>query len=241
MKITKLETFGNEFVTFTRVTSETGATGWGQLSTYNADITATVFHRQIAPWSLGADAYDIGMLTDDTMVVLGLLPKMAALVESVPTFVLGGAGLVMFGMVAATGIRILANVDYKTNRNNLFVVAISIGFGMIPLIAPNFKQWMPHGIHPLIESGILLASISAVALNLYFNGADADSLREWREGLYETRRNFLGIAARTSQRFDQTFALIQRTQMLEKTLRTQLSPQMSAALRFSRTLGSQVQ
>ena len=66
-----------------------------------------------------------------------------------------------------------------------------------------------------------------------FNGADADSLREWREGLYETRRNFLGIAARTSQRFDQTFALIQRTQMLEKTLRTQLSPQMSAALRFS--------
>ncbi len=63
-----------------------------------------------------------------------------------------------------------------------------------------------------------------------FNGADADSLREWREGLYETRRNFLGIAARTSDRFDQTFALIQRTQMLEKTLRTQLSPQMSAAL-----------
>ena len=67
------------------------------------------------------------------------------------------------------------------------------------------------------------------------------SLREWREGLYETRRNFLGIAARTSDRFDQTFALIQRTQMLEKTLRTQLSPQMSAALRFSRTLNQQVQ
>jgi xanthine/uracil permease len=65
----------------------------------------------------------------------------------------------MFGMVAATGIRILANVDYKTNRNNLFIVAISIGIGMIPLIAPNFKQWMPHSIHPLIESGILLASI----------------------------------------------------------------------------------
>ena len=48
MKITKLETFGNEFVTFTRVTTETGATGWGQLSTYNADITAQVFHRQVA-------------------------------------------------------------------------------------------------------------------------------------------------------------------------------------------------
>ena len=108
------------------------------------------------------------------LIVLGLLPKMAALVESLPTFVLGGAGLVMFGMVAATGIRILAGVDYRTNRNNLFIVAVSIGMGMIPLIAPNFKQWMPHAIHPLIESGILLASISAVLLNLFFNGGKAD-------------------------------------------------------------------
>jgi uric acid transporter len=108
------------------------------------------------------------------LLVLGLLPKMAALVESLPTFVLGGAGLVMFGMVAATGIRILAGVDYKANRNNLFIVAISIGFGMIPLIAPRFLQWLPHGIHPLIESGILLASISAVLLNLWFNGGRGD-------------------------------------------------------------------
>ncbi|MBX3588688.1 MAG: purine permease [Ramlibacter sp.] len=109
------------------------------------------------------------------LMVLGLLPKMAALVESLPTFVLGGAGIVMFGMVAATGIRILANVDFKSNRNNLFIVAISIGVGMVPLVAPNFKQWLPHGLHPLIESGILLASLSAVLLNLYFNGAHGDS------------------------------------------------------------------
>ena len=105
------------------------------------------------------------------LIVLGLLPKMAALVESLPTVVLGGAGLVMFGMVTATGIRILANVDFKTHRYNAFVVAVSIGMGMIPLVAPNFKQWMPHGLHPLIESGILLASVSALLLNLYFNGA----------------------------------------------------------------------
>jgi len=105
------------------------------------------------------------------LIVLGLVPKMGALVESVPTMVLGGAGLVMFGMVAATGIRILAGVDFARNRNNLFVVAVNLGFGMIPLIAPNFKMWMPHEIHPLIESGILLASVSAVVLNAFFNGA----------------------------------------------------------------------
>jgi NCS2 family nucleobase:cation symporter-2 len=108
------------------------------------------------------------------LIILGVIPKMAALVESLPTVVLGGAGLVMFGMVAATGIRILGGVDFKNNRFNSLVVAISIGIGMIPLIAPNFKQWMTHSLHPLIESGILLASISAVLLNLFFNGASED-------------------------------------------------------------------
>jgi NCS2 family nucleobase:cation symporter-2 len=108
------------------------------------------------------------------MIVLGLLPKMAALVESVPQFVLGGAGLVMFGMVAATGIRILANVDFKTQRNNLYIVAISIGAGMIPLVAPRWTQQMAHNLHPLLESGILLTAVAAVALNVYFNGGKAD-------------------------------------------------------------------
>ncbi len=114
------------------------------------------------------------------LIVLGLMPKMGVLVEALPTAVLGGAGLVMFGMVAATGIRILAaGVDFAGNRNNLFIVAVSLGFGMIPLIAPDFKMWMPHSIHPLIDSGILLATMSCVALNLIFNGASgtAEDLR----------------------------------------------------------------
>jgi xanthine permease len=104
------------------------------------------------------------------MLILGLLPKMSALVEAVPLVVLGGAGLVMFGMVAATGARILTAVDFKNNRYNLFVVAISVGFGMIPLVAPNFFRHLPHGLHPLLESGILLSAIVAVALNYFFNG-----------------------------------------------------------------------
>ena len=108
------------------------------------------------------------------LIVLGLLPKMAALVESLPTVVLGGAGLVMFGMVTATGIRILGGVDFKHNRHNAMIVAVSIGVGMIPLIAPNFKQWMPHSLHALIESGILLTSIAAVLLNVFLNGAKHD-------------------------------------------------------------------
>ncbi len=108
------------------------------------------------------------------MIALGLLPKMAALVESVPTFVLGGAGLVMFGMVTATGIRILTNVDFRGNRYNLYIVAIAIGAGMIPLVAPRWTQQMPHELHPLLESGILLTAVTAVFLNFFFNGSHAD-------------------------------------------------------------------
>ncbi|MGM4896442.1 nucleobase:cation symporter-2 family protein [Tardiphaga sp. 839_C3_N1_4] len=107
------------------------------------------------------------------MLVLGLLPKMAALVESVPQVVLGGAGLVMFGMVAATGARILTAVDFKTNQRNLFVVAISVGFGMIPLVSPNFFKNLPHDLHPLLESGILLCALVAVILNAFFNGVSS--------------------------------------------------------------------
>ncbi|MGD9833554.1 MAG: nucleobase:cation symporter-2 family protein [Piscinibacter sp.] len=108
------------------------------------------------------------------MIVLGMLPKMAAFVESIPQFVLGGAGLVMFGMVAATGIRILSTVDFKGNRHNLYIVALSIGFGLIPLVAPRWTQQMAHGLHPLLESGILLTAVAAVVLNIFFNGAKED-------------------------------------------------------------------
>ncbi|MDP3264049.1 MAG: solute carrier family 23 protein [Tabrizicola sp.] len=105
------------------------------------------------------------------LIVLGLVRKMGAQVESVPPMVLGGAGLVMFGRVAATVIRNLAGVNFAANRNNRFTVAVPLGFGMIPLIAQNFKQWMPHDIHPLVEHGILFASVAAVLLNALFNGA----------------------------------------------------------------------
>ena len=112
------------------------------------------------------------------MLGLGLLPKLAALVEAVPLVVLGGAGLVMFGMVAATGARILTSVDFRTNRYNLFIVAISIGFGLIPLAAPGFFRNLPHDLQPLLESGILLCAVVSVLLNAFFNGLSGGAAAE---------------------------------------------------------------
>jgi L-alanine-DL-glutamate epimerase-like enolase superfamily enzyme len=63
-KIKSIETFTDEFVCFVKVTTDEGLEGWGQTSTYNADITAQVLHRQVAPWVLGQSADDIGFLID---------------------------------------------------------------------------------------------------------------------------------------------------------------------------------
>jgi len=61
-RIRSLETFYDSYVCFVRLTTTSGHVGWGQTSTYNADITAQILHRQVAPWALGGDASDIGGL-----------------------------------------------------------------------------------------------------------------------------------------------------------------------------------
>ena len=104
------------------------------------------------------------------MLLLGLIPKLGALVAAIPQPVLGGTGIAMFGMVAATGIRILSEVDYKTQRNNLLIVALGIGFGMIPLVAPQFFIHFPEVLAPMLHSGILLTAVVAFLLNWFFNG-----------------------------------------------------------------------
>ncbi|WGS49248.1 purine permease [Paraburkholderia sp. D15] len=108
------------------------------------------------------------------LVLLGLFPKMAQVVASVPAFVLGGAGIVMFGMVAANGMKVLSRVDFVKNQHNLFIVAVSVGLGLVPVVSPHFFSKLPSALTPLLHSGILLASVSAVVLNLIFNGVKSE-------------------------------------------------------------------
>lgn len=102
------------------------------------------------------------------LVTLGLLPVMGRVVAAVPTAVLGGAGIVLFGTVAASGIRTLSTVDYRNNMN-LVIVATSLGFGMIPIAAPSFYEHFPSWFATIFHSGISSAAIMAIALNLLFN------------------------------------------------------------------------
>lgn len=103
------------------------------------------------------------------LMTLGLFPKMSALIASIPPPVLGGAGLIMFGMITACGVRMLAQVDYVKNPFNAYIIAISISVAMLPVINPNFFEQLPAQLAPLLQSSILLAAITAVILNIYFN------------------------------------------------------------------------
>ncbi|GAA3525732.1 nucleobase:cation symporter-2 family protein [Zobellella aerophila] len=102
------------------------------------------------------------------LVTLGLLPVMGRVIAAVPTSVLGGAGVVLFGTVAASGIRTLAKVNYHNNMN-LIIVATSVGFGMLPIAAPSFYHQFPDWFATIFHSGISSAAIMAIILNLLFN------------------------------------------------------------------------
>ncbi|RKQ33716.1 nucleobase:cation symporter-2 family protein [Kocuria tytonis] len=102
------------------------------------------------------------------MLVLGLLPVLGRVVAAVPVPVLGGAGIVLFGTVAASGIRTLGKVKY-TGTPNLIIVATSIGIGMLPIAAPKIYAGFPAWFETIFHSGISSAAVAAVLLNILFN------------------------------------------------------------------------
>lgn len=102
------------------------------------------------------------------LAVLGLSPMLAAVVDVIPLPVLGGAGIALFGTVAASGIRSLSKVSYDHN-NNLLIVAVAIGLGVIPVVSPEFWSAFPDWFVTIADSGISAASLAAVLLNIAFN------------------------------------------------------------------------
>jgi uracil-xanthine permease len=102
------------------------------------------------------------------LIILGLFPVLGAFAAVVPLPVLGGAGLALFGTVAASGIRTLAKVDYDGNAN-LVIVAVALGFGVIPISVPTFYEEFPTWFQVIADSGISAAAIAAVLLNALFN------------------------------------------------------------------------
>ncbi|MEU2794479.1 nucleobase:cation symporter-2 family protein [Streptomyces sp. NPDC007100] len=102
------------------------------------------------------------------LVVLGLSPVAASVISLVPLPVLGGAGIVLFGSVAACGIQTLATAAMDKGENAL-IVAAAVGIGLIPIAAPRFYHDFPKDMLVVLDSGISTGCIVAIVLNLAFN------------------------------------------------------------------------
>ncbi|WP_448162992.1 xanthine permease PbuX [Bacillus mobilis] len=102
------------------------------------------------------------------LIVLGFIPKIAAITTIIPKSVLGGAMLAMFGMVMAYGIKMLSSVDFG-KQENLLIVACSVGIGLGVTVVPTLFSQLPENIRILTDNGIVLGSASAVILNIVFN------------------------------------------------------------------------
>ncbi|GGG18947.1 xanthine permease [Rhodococcoides trifolii] len=101
------------------------------------------------------------------LILLGILPKLGAVVEGVPLSVLGGAGIALFGMVAASGVRTLSQVRF--NNTNVLVVAISVGVGLLPTVSPTLYEDFPTWFQTIFDSGISAGALTAILLNMLLN------------------------------------------------------------------------
>ncbi|WP_159882007.1 nucleobase:cation symporter-2 family protein [Paenibacillus puerhi] len=126
----------------------------------------TAFSQNVGLISLTrVKSRDVIFAAGGIMVVLGLLPKLAALTTVIPSAVLGGAMIVMFGSVAASGISILSEVDLRKDRN-LLIAACSIAVGLGSATLPSMFDQLPDFAKMLLQNGIVSGSLTAIALNL---------------------------------------------------------------------------
>ncbi|HEP1482540.1 TPA: purine permease [Streptococcus pyogenes] len=105
------------------------------------------------------------------LVVIGLLPKFGAMAQMIPSPVLGGAMLVLFGMVALQGMQMLNRVDFQKNEYNFIIAAVSISAGL-GFNGTNLFTSLPETAQMFLTNGIVIATLTSVVLNLVLNGKD---------------------------------------------------------------------
>lgn len=136
---------------------------------YNANVGLVAMSGVRSRWVVAT--------TGVMLLVLGLFPKMAAVFASMPLAVLGGAAIVMFAMIATTGLRILAKVDLA-NGNNAIIIAASLGIGLITVAVPGFYEKLGSTARMFLHSGITTGCLTAILLNALLNhGARAQEVR----------------------------------------------------------------
>ncbi|PZX03108.1 xanthine permease [Psychrobacillus insolitus] len=102
------------------------------------------------------------------LILLGFIPKIAAVTTVIPSSVLGGAMLAMFGMIVAQGIKMLSKVVDESVDNSM-IIACSIGMGLGVTVVPDLFLSLPESFQILTSNGIVAGSLTAIVLNIIFN------------------------------------------------------------------------
>jgi len=124
----------------------------------------TVFSQNVGLIPLTRNASrSVATMAGILLVALGFFPKFAALINIMPQPVLGGVGIVMFGTIAAAGIKTLSRVEI--NNRNLLIIATSIGLGLGVTFRPEFIAQLPEAVKMIFSSGISTGTIVALILN----------------------------------------------------------------------------
>nr|WP_178109847.1 uracil-xanthine permease family protein [Pseudomonas sp. AG1028] len=124
----------------------------------------------------GIASRHIGVWIALVLVILGLFPAVAGVIQAVPEPVLGGAAMVMFGAVAASGINILAGIEL--DRRALLIIAVSLALGLGVSQVPEFLAHMPAALRNVLESGVATGGICALVLNWFLPESAAKAERD---------------------------------------------------------------
>ncbi|WP_050180682.1 nucleobase:cation symporter-2 family protein [Domibacillus robiginosus] len=129
----------------------------------------TAFSQNVGLMQLsGVKSRSVIFYTAGFLIILGLVPKIGAFTTIIPSSVLGGAMVAMFGMVVAQGIKMLGRVDMNA-QENLLIIACSVGLGLGVTVVPDLFAGLPSGIQILTGNGIVAGSVTAIVLNIVFN------------------------------------------------------------------------
>lgn len=113
---------------------------------------------------------DVIVVAGGLLILIGFVPKIAALTQLVPTSVLGGAMIALFGLVLSSGIRMLGDQVDLNRYENLLIIACSVGMGLGVSVVPEIFAALPSGLRILVDNGIVAGSVTAIVMNLLFNG-----------------------------------------------------------------------
>src|SRR5699024_2824203 len=133
-------------------------------------IPSTMFNENVSLIGLTkVKSVSVIITASIMMILLGIFPKFSAVITMIPNSVIGGVTLILFGIITATGVSILASLDFSKD-NNFTIVGTSLAIGVGANFAPEIFANLPETLEMMLSNGLFMVSISAILLNLLFNG-----------------------------------------------------------------------